>query len=209
METQLEKTERTSADVDAKVEDTAEGKAEAPQPEIEEKHLEDLTKTQLIEKITALKALSDKNYDLYLRSQAEMENMKKRFRREKEDWIKYSNESLIKEILPIMDNLERAVSHSNEEAPLSSLMEGIELTLRSLKSALSKSGLEEVKAEGELFDPALHEAVSQVDDGSVEQGKVVKEIQKGYVLNKRLIRPSMVTVSMGKPVKTTGTGRGE
>jgi molecular chaperone GrpE len=209
METHLEKTDKTGEEVDAKVKDKGEGQAEAPQSEIQEKPLEDLTKTQLIEKITALKALCDKNYDLYLRSQAEMENMKKRFRREKEDWIKYSNETLIKEILPIMDNLERAVSHSNKEAAIPSLREGIELTLRTLKSALSKSGIEEVKAEGALFDPALHEAVSQVDDESVERGKVVKEIQKGYLLNKRLIRPSMVTVSIGKPARTTGTGRGE
>jgi molecular chaperone GrpE len=209
MEIHLEKTEKASEEVDSKVEDKAEGEAEATQSEIQEKPLEDLPKTQLIEKFAALKALSDKNYDLYLRSQAEMENMKKRFRREKEDWIRYSNETLIKEILPIMDNLERAVSHSNREAALPSLREGIELTLRSLKSALGKSGLEEVKAEGELFDPALHEAVSQVNDESVERGKVVKEIQKGYLLNKRLIRPSMVTVSIGKPAETTGAGRGE
>jgi molecular chaperone GrpE len=209
METDLEKTDRTSEEVDANVKDKAVEKAEAPESRIQEKPLEDLSKPELIEKITALKALSDKNYDLYLRSQAEMENMKKRLRREKEDWVKYSNETLIKEILPIMDNLERAVSHSNNETALPSLMEGIELTLRSLKSVLSKSGLEEVKAEGEPFDPALHEAVSQVDDENVEQGKVVKEIQKGYLLNNRMIRPSMVTVSVGKPAETTGAGRGD
>lgn len=205
----LEKTGKTSEEVDAKVKAGGEGIAETPQSEIQEKPLEDLTKTQLIEKITALKALSDKNYDLYLRSQAEMENMKKRFRREKEDWFKYSNETLIKEILPIMDNLERAVSHSTSETALPSLKEGIELTLRSLKSALSKSGIEEVKAEGELFDPGLHEAVFQIDDDHAESGKVVKEIQKGYLLNKRLIRPAMVTVSKGKPAETTEPSRDE
>jgi len=205
----LEKTGKTSEEVDAKVKAEGEGIAETPQSEIQEKPLEDLTKTQLIEKITVLKALSDKNYDLYLRSQAEMENMKKRFRREKEDWFKYSNETLIKEILPIMDNLERAVSHSTSETALPSLKEGIELTLRSLKSALSKSGIEEVKAEGELFDPGLHEAVFQIDDDHAEPGKVVKEIQKGYLLNKRLIRPAMVTVSKGKPAETTEPSRDE
>jgi len=205
----LEKTGKTSEEVDAKIKAGGEGIAETPQSEIQEKPLEDLTKTQLIEKITVLKALSDKNYDLYLRSQAEMENMKKRFRREKEDWFKYSNETLIKEILPIMDNLERAVSHSTSETALPSLKEGIELTLRSLKSALSKSGIEEVKAEGELFDPGLHEAVFQIDDDHGEPGKVVKEIQKGYLLNKRLIRPAMVTVSKGKPAETTEPSRDE
>jgi molecular chaperone GrpE len=205
----LEKTDKHSEEVDAKVEAGGEGVGEKPQSEIQEKPLEDLSKTQLIEKITALKALSDKNYDLYLRSQAEMENLKKRFRREKEDWFKYSNETLIKEILPIMDNLERAVSHSTSENALPSLKEGIELTLRSLKSALSKSGIEEVKAEGTPFDPGLHEAVFQIEDDNAEPGKVVKEIQKGYLLNKRLIRPAMVTVSKGKPAETTEANRGE
>jgi molecular chaperone GrpE len=209
MERHLEKTGKTSEEVDAKVKAGGEGIAETPQSEIQEKPLEDLTKSQLIEKITALTALADKNYDLYLRSQAEMENMKKRFRREKEDWFKYSNETLIKEILPIMDNLERAVSHSTSENALPSLKEGIELTLRSLKSALSKSGIEEVKAEGTPFDPGLHEAVFQIEDDNAEPGKVVKEIQKGYLLNKRLIRPAMVTVSKGKPAETTEASRGE
>lgn len=209
MEKHLEKTDKHSEEVDEKVKEGEEKIAQSTQSEIQEKPLEDLTKTQLIERITALKALSDKNYDLYLRSQAEMENMKKRFRREKEDWFKYSNETLIKEILPILDNLERAVSHSTGETALPSLREGIELTLRGLKSALSKSGLEEVKAEGEIFDPSLHEAVLQIEDDKSEPGKVVKEIQKGYLLNKRLIRPAMVSVKKGKPEQTTEARRGE
>jgi molecular chaperone GrpE len=208
MEKHLEKIDKQSEEVDEKVKDGEEKIAGSTQSEIQEKPLDDLNKTQLIEKITALKALSEKNHDLYLRSQAEMENMKKRFRREKEDWFKYSNETLIKEILPIMDNLERAVSHSTKETTLPSLREGIELTLRGLKNALSKSGLEEVKAEGEAFDPSLHEAVFQIDDDKAEPGKVVKEIQKGYLLNKRLIRPAMVSVKKGKPEETTEANRG-
>ena len=209
METHLEKTDKTIEEVDARVKERGEGKADSSQSEIQEKPLEDLTKTQLIEKITGLKSLSEKNYDLYLRSQAEIDNMKKRFRREKEDWLKYSNEILIKEILPVMDDLERAVSHSNNETSLPSLREGIKLTLRNLRSALSKSGIEEVKAEGELFDPALHEAVAQVDDESVERGRVVNEIQRGYLLNKRLIRPATVTVSRGKSGEKSEAGHRE
>jgi len=210
METHLEKPDKTIEEVDAKVnKERGEGKAGSSQSEIEEKPLEDLTKIQLIEKLTTLNALSEKNYDLYLRSQAEIDNMKKRFRREKEDWLKYSNEILIKEILPVMDDLERAVSHSNNETSLPSLREGIKLTLRNLRSALSKSGIEEVKAEGELFDPALHEAVAQVDDESVERGRVVNEIQRGYLLNKRLIRPATVTVSRGKSGEKSEAGHRE
>ena len=209
METHLEKTDRQSEEFEDKAKGREEKATKPAQADVQEKPLEDLTKEELIEKITALKALSDKNYDLYLRSQAEMENLKKRFRREKEDWFKYSNETLIKEILPIMDNLERAVSHANSESALASLREGIELTLRGLKSALSKSGLEEVKAEGEVFDPNVHEAVSQVDDDTVEPGRVAKEIQKGFLLNKRLIRPAMVVVRKGKPAQPAESSPGE
>jgi molecular chaperone GrpE len=97
-----------------------------------------------------------------------------------------------------MDSLEKAISHSNNEKTLHALREGVELTLRGLLSALNKAGLEEIKAKGEPFDPTFHEAVSQVEDDQVEAGRVVHEIQKGYTLNKRLIRPTMVVVSKGK-----------
>jgi molecular chaperone GrpE len=161
-------------------------------------HLEKMTKNELLAKVKELQELSEKNYDLYLRSQAEIENMKKRNRKEKEDWHKYSNETLIKQIIPVMDSLEKAISHSNNEKTLHALREGVELTLKGLVNALNKAGLEEIKAKGEPFDPAFHEAVSQVEDDQVEAGRVVQEIQKGYTLNKRLIRPAMVVVSKGK-----------
>ncbi len=209
MERHLEKRGRSAEEVEVRDKDDGEEVAEAPQPDIPEGPLEDLNKSELIEKITSIKALCDGNYDRYLRAQAEIENMKKRFKREKEEWVKYSNESLIKEILPIMDNLERAVTHANNEAALSPVTEGIELTIRSLKSALSKFGLEDVKAEGEPFDPGLHEAVSQVHEEEVEPGRVVKEIQKGYLLNKRLIRPAMVIVSKERPTEPTEVGGGD
>jgi molecular chaperone GrpE len=157
-----------------------------------------MSKEELIEKVKELQGLSEKNYDLYLRSQAEMENMKKRNRREKEDWLKFCNENLIKQILPIMDSLEKAISHSDNEKALHALREGVELTLKGLRNALSKAGLEGIRAEGQPFDPNFHEAVSQIEDDDVEAGMVVQEIQKGYTLNKRLIRPAMVVVSKGK-----------
>ncbi len=159
--------------------------------------LDKMSKDELAGKVRELLGLSEKNHDLYLRSQAEMENMRKRAKKEKEDWLKYSNETLIKQILPVMDNLHKAISHSNNEKAFHALREGVELTLTELRSALSKAGLEEIKAEGEPFDPKFHEAVSQVEDKDVEAGRVVKEIQKGYLLNKRLIRPSMVVVNKG------------
>jgi molecular chaperone GrpE len=163
-----------------------------------DKALDKLTKEELLQKIQELQKESEKNHDLYLRSQAEMENMKKRNRKEKEDWLKFANESLIKETLPVLDNLEKALSHSENENTVQALKEGIRLTLKGMKDTLSKSGLEEVKALGEPFDPCFHEAVSEMDDPKAKPGVVITELQKGYVLNSRLIRPAMVVVNRQK-----------
>lgn len=163
-----------------------------------DKSMDKMTKEELVEKIRELQKESERNYDLYLRSQAEMENMKKRNRKDKEDWLKFAGETLIKEMLPVLDNLEKALSHSNNENTVHALKEGIHLTLKGLKDSLSKSGLEEVKALGEPFDPCFHEAVSEMDDPKAKPGIVITELQKGYVLNSRLIRPAMVVVNRKK-----------
>jgi len=163
-----------------------------------DKSLDKMTKEEWVEKIRELQKESQRNYDLYLRSQAEMENMKKRNRKDKEDWLKFAGETLIKEMLPVLDNLEKALSHSNNENTVHALKEGIHLTLKGLKDSLSKSGLEEVKALGESFDPCFHEAVSEMDDPKAKPGIVITELQKGYVLNSRLIRPAMVVVNRKK-----------
>jgi molecular chaperone GrpE len=157
--------------------------------------LEKLTQEELLEKARAFQKESGKNYDLYLRSQAEMENMKKRNRKEKEDYLKFANESLIRDLLPVLDNLTTALSHSDKENNVHALKEGIRLTLKGLKDLLSKSGLEEVNALGEPFDPCFHEAVSEMEDPKAKPGIVLTELQKGYTLNTRLIRPAMVVVN--------------
>ena len=164
----------------------------------EEKPVEDMSKKELIQRITELQEKVDSNFDQYLRAQAEIENIIKRNKKETEDWIKYSNENLIKEILPVIDNLEKAVSFSNNDNQLNGLKEGVELTLKSLMDALTKAGVEEVEAEGKAFDPAYHHAVFEQEDEKVEPGIVLKELQKGYTLNQRLIRPSMVVLSKNK-----------
>jgi molecular chaperone GrpE len=98
-----------------------------------------------------------------------------------------------------LDNLENAISHTQNESSLQALKEGVELTLKGLKDSLVKSGLDEVKAEGEPFDPCFHHAVSELEDKSVKAGTILNELQKGYLLNQRLIRPAMVVVSKGGP----------
>lgn len=168
-----------------------------------EKPLERMSKSELLQKINELQDEAEKNYDLYLRSEAEIDNLRKRNRKEKEEWVKYANETLIKEILPVIDNLEMAISHAQNENSLHALREGVELTLKGLRDTLEKSGLQEIKAEGIPFDPSYHHAVSEQEDQDVKAGIILRELQRGYTLKKRLIRPAMVVVSKGKPDDAT------
>ena len=188
---------KTDKDPEAEKSIQDEGSPAEKSEKADEKPLEKMTKSELLEKINELQAASEKNHDLYLRSEAEIENIKKRNRKDKEEWVKYANETLIREILPVMDNLEMAISHSQEENSIQALREGVELTLKGLRDVLGKSGLEEVKAEGEPFDPNFHHAVSEQADENVESGIILQELQRGYMLKKRLIRPAMVIVSKG------------
>jgi molecular chaperone GrpE len=160
--------------------------------------LEDMKKEDLLARVEAVQGLADKNFDLYLRSQAEIENLKKRFQKEKEGLIKFSTESLVKQLLPVADNLEKALEHAVDESSFNALREGVELTLKGLRDTLKKVGVEEVQAIGEPFDPNFHEALCEQEDNCVQSGTVLQELQKGYVLNKRLLRPARVVVSKGK-----------
>ena len=169
------------------------------------KPVEEMTKQELLRKLKDTEKQSEKNYDLYMRTYAEMENIIKRGKKEREDLAKFANESLIKDILPVIDNLERAISHVQDDNNPSRLVEGLDLTLNGLMTTLKKAGLKEVEAEGEPFDPNFHEAISQQIDDTVAPGHVIIELQKGYLLNGRLIRPSMVVISQGNSNKKEDT----
>jgi molecular chaperone GrpE len=159
---------------------------------------EEMTKQELLKKLSEIQEQVQDNYDLYMRTYAEMENIKKRGIKEREELAKYANESLIKEILPVIDSLEKAISYARDDENSSALIEGLKLTRDGLMKTLEKAGLEEVEAIGKPFDPNFHEAVSQQRDDTVAPGHVMIELQKGYALNGRLIRPSTVVVSSGK-----------
>ena len=169
------------------------------------KPVEEMTKQELLKKLKDIEKQSEKNYDLYMRTYAEMENIIKRGKKEREDLAKFANESLIKDILPAIDNLERAISHVQDDNNPSGVVEGLELTLNVLMKTLDKAGLKKVEAEGEPFDPNFHEAISQQIDDTVAPGHVIIELQKGYLLNGRLIRPSMVVISQGNSNKKEDT----
>lgn len=169
------------------------------QPELPEEASE---LAKLREQIGAKERECEENYDRYVRQLAELDNFRKRTKREKDDAIRFANEALIRDLLPVVDNLERAVAHSKGGGNGRPLVEGVEMVLKGLLDALTKHGLIQVSAVGEPFDPAKHEAMAQLTSDSYAPNTVVEEHHKGYLLGDRLLRPALVTVA--KTGKTQG-----
>jgi molecular chaperone GrpE len=135
------------------------------------------------------------HHDRLLRVAADFDNYKKRAAKEKEEWAKFANEDLIKSILPFVDNLERAVNHSEKTQDIQVLIEGIKLTVQQLLQTLNKFGVSSIESVGRPFDPSMHEAMMVVETNQHEPNRVVEEFQKGYLLNDRLLRAATVSVS--------------
>lgn len=135
----------------------------------------------------------DEYKDKFLRTYAEFENFRKRTVREKEDLMKYGNERLLKEVLAIKDDLERALEHQ-DTADTETLKEGLALIGRDLTKILSQFQVEELEAVGQPFDPKIHEALAQEESEEHEQGTVLQVFQKGYTYHGRLLRPAKVLV---------------
>lgn len=134
--------------------------------------------------------------DYLKRLKAEFENYKRRSQKEREGIVSWSNEDLIKQFLPVLDDLERAVDSSQQSNNnLASLMEGMRMILDQLKAILQKQGLQEIEAKGEEFDPHFHEALMSVDLAEYPDNSVVEEMRKGYKLNNKILRPAMVKVN--------------
>jgi molecular chaperone GrpE len=134
-------------------------------------------------------------YDRYVRLSAEVENFKKRVEKEKKETYKFANENLLKDLLPVLDNLERAMEHGQEGDNFKALLDGLEMTLKGFLTVLEKHGVTRVEALGEEFDPNQHEAVMVQEDAGRPPGVVISQLQKGYRLHNRLVRPAMVVVS--------------
>lgn len=180
---------------------------EQPQPETEEAPAEVVEATAAAEDREGVPALEEqlasaqeearKNWDLYLRERADLENFRRRAQKEKEDLARFANENILKELLPVLDNLERALEHARQEggAGEESLRQGVEMTLGLFAKSLEKFGVIPIQAEGTPFDPAWHEAMGQLESADHPANTVVKELQKGYQLNGRLLRPTLVMVA--------------
>jgi molecular chaperone GrpE len=191
--------------------ETADDKLSGDHPETEphknkkKKEDKDLELDDLKKRLGEKEKEAKENLDRLLRTAADFENYKKRAAREKEDWTKFSNEDLIKSILPFIDNLERAVNHADKVIDASVLIEGVRLTLQQIFQILNRFGLTPFESVGKPFDPARHEAMLVVETNQHEPNQVVEEFQKGYLLNERLLRPATVSVSKSPSKETQVT----
>lgn len=172
-------------------EPVAEDSAEAAQPDTgpttQDTDLEQQLATALEEK--------QQLHEQFLRTLAEMDNLRKRTNREKEELSKFANENILRDILPVIDNLERAVEHSEKTDNTDGLLEGVRMTLSQFAQVLSRFGVESIDAVGKPFDPAYHQAMGQMESADYPVNTVMVEMQKGYQLNERLLRPAFVMVA--------------
>jgi molecular chaperone GrpE len=178
--------------------------AEGPTPSTEAAAAPVSLTTKEIEELRSKAAKADENWDRLLRTTADFDNFRKRAAREKQDAIKYANESLLGKLLPVLDSFDAALA-ATDGAPdkaAESLRTGLNLVQQQFKAALAEAGVEEVNAAGQPFDPNFHEAVAQQECAETPEGQVLQQLRKGYKLRDRLLRPA--TVIVAKKPATSG-----
>ena len=150
---------------------------------------------ELHQKLAEKAEEAEENYTRLLRLAADMENLRKRQERERAELLQFANENLIKELLPVVDNLERALDHGRQLSAPKALLEGIEMVHHGFLKVLDRFGVTAHDSLGQQFDPAFHNAMMQEEASDVPDGSVIKELQKGYLMHQRLLRPAMVVVA--------------
>jgi molecular chaperone GrpE len=175
------------------------GKDEGSRESEHEEHKKKKRKEEALEELKANLGGKEKEIEdlkeKLLYHQADFDNFKKLKAKEKQEVLRFGNETLIKELLPVIDNLERAIEHAGKTEEAKAIAEGVALTLNGFLKVLEKFDVSRVEAKGKKFDPNLHEAVYQEESEQVEPGTVIAEFQKGYMMDGRLLRPSMVSVA--------------
>lgn len=156
------------------------------------------------ESLDAALAEAQDNKDKYIRAAAELENFKKRTSREMNDLRKYANEALLRELLPVIDNLERATSitTNGDEKSVQSVVEGVDLTRKEIVKVMDRFNVKPIESMHQPFDPNFHQAVSREENNEFPENTVLREFQKGYLIHDRLLRPAMVVVSMSATEET-------
>ncbi|MGE7090883.1 nucleotide exchange factor GrpE [Lysinibacillus sp. NPDC048646] len=163
--------------------------------EVVEEQVELTIEEQYEAKLAELQAKLDDEENRHIRLRADFDNIRRRQQLEREAAEKYRAQNLLTDLLPVLDNFERALQIEATSDEAASIVKGIEMVYRSLIEATEKEGLQVINAEGEQFDPNIHQAVMQEQDSEKETGVVVRELQKGYILKDRVLRPSMVSVN--------------
>ncbi len=187
----MSKTEQNQ-DVETEIEaSSAESESTTAETENEE-----LTVESLQTKLAAAEAKADDNWDQLVRSRAEMENIRRRSERDLVNAHKYALEKFAQELLPVIDSMEMGVAAAQDEnADVSKLREGTEMTLKMFETAIDKFGIKGVHPHGETFNPEHHQAMTMIDSAEHEPNMIIDVMQKGYLLNERLVRPAMVVVA--------------
>jgi molecular chaperone GrpE len=152
---------------------------------------------------------AEENYARLLRLAADMENLKKRQERERAELLQFANENLVKDLLPVVDNLERALEHGRQLKAPEALLEGIEMVYHGFLKVLDRFGVTAHDSLGQQFDPAFHNAMMQEEAPDVPDGSVIKELQKGYLMHQRLLRPAMVVVASNTQNNETTSGQND
>ncbi|WP_246020955.1 nucleotide exchange factor GrpE [Paenibacillus lentus] len=145
--------------------------------------------------LAALRAELEEQQQRLLRAQADFDNFRRRTQKEKEELGKYASAKLITELLPVIDNFERALASGEQGTDVTSYAKGVEMIFRQLEGVLGSEGLKAMETVGEPFNPEFHQAIMQVESDEHEEGIVVEEVQKGYMLKDKVLRPAMVKVS--------------
>tara|TARA_B100001059_G_scaffold13019_1_gene10444 strand:- start:622 stop:1200 length:579 start_codon:yes stop_codon:yes gene_type:complete len=162
----------------------------------ESENIEDSEKE--LSEIEILQKKHDENYDALLRATAEIENIKKRSQKEVENAYKYSTESILQEIIPIYDSLSLSCNLSDEKTTKEQLDEGNKLLLSMFQKIFEKNNIEEINPQGESFNPEFHQAISTIENNNEKNDKITEVVQKGYLLNNRVIKPALVIVIKNK-----------
>ncbi|MDQ0339612.1 molecular chaperone GrpE [Caldalkalibacillus uzonensis] len=193
--TPTEQKQQAEAEQQAQQEEHAHSAQETPADEQLEEGTSELSMEELEAQLQEAQEKAEEYYQRYLRAQADFDNFRKRTRKEKEDLQKYAALPVIEQLLPVLDNFERALAAGQSTQDAESLMKGVEMVFKQVQQVLTEQGLEEIEAVGKPFDPHVHEAVMQVESEDHDSGIVVEELQKGYKLKDKVIRPAMVKVS--------------
>lgn len=183
--------DETTVDEATEATTTPEAEVETPEPQVTE-----ATEVEADQPLVALQKKYDDLEDSYLRSQAEIKNMHARHQKEQANLLKYDGQALAKDVLPVLDNLERALATEATDDNGEQLKKGVQMTYDHMRHALEDHGVKEIEAQGQAFDPTIHQAVQTVAvEGDQKADTVVQVFQKGYYLKDRVLRPAMVVVA--------------